>query len=175
MKFLISLSPLLICVLLLSCKEKKEQKLLGKWQEVALINPTLDKTIHDQQIFADTVGSTTTAEQNKALYGTDNIDIMRAGLKANLDSFRRAQHFTINATRLDFRDNGMFYINSDEGFDSSNWYFDDDGALIIDEGKLKGTGKKMRVEVLELSDTLLKLEFNEKFLSSTAVFKPIKK
>ena len=175
MKFLISLSPVLICLLFLSCKDKKEQKLSGKWQEVAVINPQLDKAIHDQQIFADTVGSATTAEQNKALYGTDNIDTMRAALNKNLDSFRRAQLMAIKATRFDFRDNGILYINSNEGIDSSNWYLEEDGALILDRAKLKGSGTKKRMEVLELSDTLLKLGFTENYINSTAIFKPIKK
>jgi hypothetical protein len=174
MKFSIFLAPLFACLLLISCKEKKEHKLTGKWQEVAVINPELDEAMHDQQIFADTVGGSTTAEQNKALYGTDNVDTMRAALKKNLDSFRLEQYKVIDATRFDFRDNGILYINSIQGIDSANWYLDDEGALILDEAKLKGNGNKIRMEVVELSDTLLKLGVMNKFANTTAVFKPSK-
>jgi hypothetical protein len=160
---------------IVSCKGSDERTLVGEWQEVAVINPQLDEAVNKQQLFADTVGSKTTAAQNKALYGTDNIEEMRKSLKTNLDSFRKAQHSAINATRFVFRADGLLYTHSLDGVDSSNWYLDDDGALILDEGKLKGTGNRIRMEIAELSDTLLKLQYNEQFLTSTAVFKPVKK
>ena len=176
MNYSLILPAALLCILgFSSCKESADRKLVGEWQEVAVLNPQLDEAVHKQQVFADTVGSSTTAEQNKALYGTDNIDTMRAELNTNLDSFRKAQFFAIKATRFDFREGGLLYIHSMDGVDSSNWYLDDDGALILDEAKLKGTGNKIRMEVAELSDTLLKLQFTEQYLTSTAVFKPVKK
>lgn len=168
------LLPVLSCIFLTSCKEKTEDKLIGKWQEVAVINPQLEATMQDQKVFADTVGSTTDSLQNMSLYGTTNIDTFRNTILANLDSFRKAQFFAIKATSFDFRRGGLIYINSDDGPDSSNWYLDEDGALILDEAKLKGTGGKIRMEILHISDTMLKLQFNEKYLTSTAVFKPVK-
>lgn len=168
------LLPVLSCIFLASCKEKTEDKLIGKWQEVAVINPQLEATMHDQKVFADTVGSTTDSLQNISLYGTTNIDTFRAMLLANLDSFRKAQFLAVQATSFDFRKDGLIYINSDDGPDSSSWYLDEDGALILDEAKLKGTGGKIRMEILHVSDTMLKLQFNEKYLTSTAVFKPVK-
>ena len=175
MKYSLIVPAILVCLTLPSCKESGGRKLIGEWQEVAVINPQLEEAIQEQQVFSDTVGSNTTAEQNKALYGTDNIDNMRASLKINLDSFRQAQYEAVKATRFDFREGGLLYIHSMDGVDSSDWYLDEDGALILDEAKLKGSGNKIRMEIAELSDTLLKLKFTEQYLTSTAVFKPVKK
>ena len=172
-----SLLPIsLFCLAALqSCKESREDQLVGEWQEVAVVNPQLEEAIIEQQVFSDTVGRTTTPEQNLALYGTADIEAMRAGLKVNLDSFRKSQFEAVQATRFDFKKGGLLYIHSMDGVDSSNWYLDDDGALIMDEAKLKGAGNKIRMEISELSDTLLKLQFTEQYLTSTAVFKPVKK
>lgn len=165
-----------LCLLsLYSCKKDKAGKLVGKWQEVAVINPDLDATFNQQKLFADTVGHSNSPEENLALYGVDNIDSFRKVLNANLDSFRMAQIRAVNATQFDFQKNGVIYFHSDEGVDSSNWYLDDDGALILDEAKLKGAGNTIRMEIIELSDTLLKLQYLEKYLNSTAVFRPVKK
>jgi hypothetical protein len=149
--------------------------LIGAWQEVKIINPDLDAAIQAQKTFADTVGHSTTPEQNLSLYGFENVDSFRKELNTNLDSFRKAQFMAVKGTKFDFLENGIIYIHSNEGVDSSNWYIDQDGALILDEAKLKGKGNRIRMEIVELSDTLLKLQYTEKFLNSTAVFKPIKK
>lgn len=165
----------LTLITLYSCKKDKAAQLVGKWQEIKVINPDLDATLQQQKTFADTVGYSTTAEQNLALYGVENIDTFKKELHTNLDSFRKEQLKAVEATQFDFQKNGIIYIKSEEGIDSCNWYLDDDGALILDEAKLKGVGTRLRMEIVELSDTLLKLQYTEKFLNSTAVFKPIKK
>jgi hypothetical protein len=67
------------------------------------------------------------------------------------------------------------YMHSTDGLDSSNWYFDEDGALILDEQKLKGTGNKIKFDVLTLNDTMLKINYTEKYLNSTAIFRPATK
>ena len=175
MRSLIVAFPAILCLCCISCKQSPEQKLLGRWQEAAIINPQLDATMHDQGVFADTVGATTDSTQNQMLYGTDNIDTFRARTKANLDSFRKEQARAIAATIFDFQKDGLVFIHSTDGIDSAKWYIDEDGALLLDEEKLKGSGGKIRMEVLEASDTLLKLRYNEKYLSSTILFKPVKK
>jgi hypothetical protein len=175
MKFSFVLFSLLSCLLLFSCKDKREEQLIGLWQEVDIINPELDAAIHKQHVFADTVGTATDSVQNQMLYGTNDIEAMRTELMANLDSFRKAQYYAIKATRFDFRRDSLMYIHSNDGVDSSKWYLDDDGALILDEARLKGAGNRIRMEILHLSDTLLKLQFTEQFLTSTAVFRPVKK
>lgn len=172
------LKYLILPILLLglfSCKKDRKSMLVRKWQEVAVINPDIDAMFSQQKIFADTVGHSTTAEENLALYGVSNIDSFRKALNANLDSFRHGQYRAVVSTVFDFHKNGVIYIHSDDGVDSSSWYLDDDGALILDEAKLKGVGTTLRMDIVELSDTSLKLQYMEKFLNSTAVFKPAEK
>jgi len=175
MKIIHRLLPMLILLAVVSCKEQKGSKLIGLWQETAVINPQLDGAVEEQKLFADTVGNSTDSLQNISLYGTDNIENMRAALRANLDSFRMAQIESMNATRMEFREDSMMYIHTIDGVDSSKWYIDEDGGLILDEAAMKGAGNKIRMDILHLSDTMLKLQFTEKFLSSTSVFKPVKK
>ena len=175
MKHTIALILIPLSLMALSCSKTREEELIGLWQETAVINPQLDQTIRDQAAFSDSVGRSTDADANLALYGTSDIDSFRIELKNNLDAYRKAQSEAVNATKFDFRKGGIMYIHSGDGLDSSNWYLDEDGALVLDEAKLKGTGSKISMQILDLSDTSLKLQYTEKFLSSTAVFKPVKK
>ena len=59
--------------------------------------------------------------------------------------------------------------------DSTKWYFDDEGALILDEMKMKGAGSKLKMDVIQLEDNILKLRFTEDGLTSTVTFEPQKK
>jgi hypothetical protein len=131
--------------------------------------------IYKQSLFIDTVGSYTDSAENVRAYGTNNIDTMKASLRANLDSFRREQQKTVEATWFDFRKGGLMYMHTPDGLDSSKWYFEEDGALILDEEKLKGNGNKIRLEVLALNDTMLKINYKEQYLNSTAIFRPASK
>jgi hypothetical protein len=163
-----------ICCALLAGSCKKDapaDKIIGEWQEERVINPQLDEMIAKQSLFIDTVGSYTDSAANVALYGTNNIDTMKAELSANLDSFRKEQQHVVDETWFDFRKSGLVYMHSTDGLDSSNWYFDEDGALILDEQKLKGAGGKIKFDVLALNDTILKINYTEKYLNSTAIFR----
>ena len=158
-----------------SCKEERSEQLIGLWQEVAVINPEIDNAIRSQEAFADTVGKSTDAKQNLSLYGTDDIEAMRVALRSNLDSFRQSQARSMSATRMEFRKDSMMYIHTMDGKDSSKWYLDEDGALIMDVAALKGGDNKIRMEVLHVSDTSLKLKYTENLISTTSVFKPAKR
>ena len=172
MKFNPTVLSLCCVVLMVSCKkDSPSDKIMGEWQEVQVINPQLDEMIHKQSLFIDTVGSYTDSAENVRAYGTNNIDTMKANLRANLDSFRKEQKAVMEATWFDFRKDGLMYMHSTDGLDSSKWYFDEDGALILDEEKLKGGGNKIKLDVVTLNDTMLKINYVEKYLNSTAIFR----
>jgi hypothetical protein len=175
MKSITLISSALLLLLSASCKESKEDQIIGLWQEVAVINPEIDHAIRAQEAFADTVGKSTDVKQNLSLYGTDDIEAMRAALRANLDSFRQSQARSMSATQMEFRKDSMMYIHTMDGKDSSKWYLDEDGALIMDVAALKGGDNKIRMEVVHLSDTSLKLKYTENLISTTSEFKPVKK
>lgn len=174
MKLSLVAVPALLFLCCLSCKPDNASKLVGEWQEVRVVNPQLDATLFAQTTFADTVGVSTDSIQNFQLYGTTNIDTFKKEARANLDSFRKNQYYAVRATIFDFQKGGKMYLHSLDGVDTAKWFIDDDGALILDQ-EHKTVGSKIRMEIVEVSDTLLQLKYKEQYLESTAVFKPIKK
>jgi hypothetical protein len=166
---------ILILLLFASCKPKREDLIARKWQGTAISNPQMEEVISSQQAFIDTVGSHTGAAEDLREYGVSNMDSFKQLLQMNLDSFRAMQQRLVASKQFDFQRNGIVYIHTEDRLDSANWAFEEDGILLLDEQKLKGTGGQLRIEVVTLNDTLLKLKFRENNATSTAVFKPLKK
>lgn len=166
---------LLIIVVAASCKPKREDLLSREWQEISEENPQMETVMASQQQFIDTVGKHTSAEFNLQNYGVANVDSFRHILQANMDSFRIQQKRNIAGTRFDFRKNGTVYIHTLAGVDSSAWKFEEDGNLLLDGQKINGAGSELRMEVLHLSDTALRLRFKEDHSTNTANFVPVKK
>lgn len=162
-------------LLIVSCKDSKKDLISRKWQAVKLENPEMEQMIRDQEVFLDTFGRNADENVNKANYGVTNIDSMRESLKMELNDFKAMQEHAVTNTWFDFRKNGVAIMDFSGQVDSTNWYFDDDGSLILDEMKLKGTGNKIVMQVVELKDDLLKLKFTEDKMTSTVTFKPATK
>ena len=160
---------------LASCKPDKKDLIIGLWQEVKIVNPQMDNALEEQRLFLDTVGRNTDSAANLSLYGVSNIDSFKQGIRTNIDSFKKAEGKAVSETWFDFHTSGLVYLHSEEGLDSANWYFDDDGALMLDEEKLKGNGSRIRMTVEALNDTAMQLHYSEQYLSSTAHFRRVKR
>jgi hypothetical protein len=161
-------------ILVASCKPSRESQIIGLWQEVGVSNPQMDEAMEQQRHFLDTVGLHTDSATNMASYGYANMDTLKKIIRTNMDSLKRAESKTIAETWFDFHPGGIVYLHSEEGLDSANWYFEDN-ALMLDEQKLKGGGAKLRMEVEQLNDTALQLHYIEKYLSSIARFRRVKR
>jgi hypothetical protein len=157
-----------------SCKESKEDLIARKWQAISLESPMLDKQIAEERRFIDTVGTNTDAATNERLYGVRNMDSMRQWMHAQMDSFVYTQQQTIQNTWLDFNKNGTVAANFGTEPDTVSWYFNEEGALMLDEMKHTGSGSKIKMDVVKLEKELLQLRFEENGYSSTATFKPVK-
>ncbi|MBS1616567.1 MAG: hypothetical protein JST06_10675 [Bacteroidetes bacterium] len=164
----------LALLLITSCQPSQKKRIIGLWQETSVKNPEMDSAYDQQRMFLDTVGSQTDSLANFRLYGTNNIDTFKKYQRANLDAFKEAQEKAISETWFDFHPDSMVYLHSLDGLDSAKWYFEDQ-ALILDEQKLKGGGSRIRMEVLNLNDTLLTLHFREKYLNSITSFRRVKR
>lgn len=173
MKRILLAVPLLLFIA--SCEKKKEDKIAKKWQAVDLESPQMDQMIADQKHFLDTFGKNTTPQQNDSMYGTRNIDSMRASLSQQLDDFIGMQEHSVKNTWFQFRKDGIALMNFSGQTDSTKWYFDENGTLILDEQKLKGSGNKIKMDVVKLEDTVLKLRFTEDQMTSTVTFRPAEK
>jgi hypothetical protein len=170
MKKLLYLLPLILVAT--ACKEKKEDMMAKKWQAVKLSNPQMDQMIKDQEVFLDTFGRTGDATTNLATYGISNVDSMRESLQMQLNDFKAMQDHSVKNTWFNFRKDGVAIMNFSGQLDSTNWYFDDENKLILDEMKLKGAGNKIIMEVVELKETMLTLKFTEDGMTSVVTFAP---
>jgi hypothetical protein len=166
------LLPVLI-ISVTGCESKKD-KLSRKWQAVRISNPEMEKMIAEQEIFIDTFGKNTDAQMNQTLYGVTNIDSFRESLKTQVNDFKAMQEHSLKTTWFDFKKNGVVVMNFSGQVDSTKWYFDDKDELMLDEMQMKGVGEKIRMVIQELTDTSLKLQFNEDGISSTITFHPVK-
>ena len=161
---------LLIATTLFSCKRSKQEMLIGTWQATLLINPQMDTMMMDGQTYIDTLGKSTNAADNLKLYGITNVDSMRHILQQQLDSIKDLQQQAVGNTQFKFRKDGVAVLTFSGNVDSTKWYFDDDGSLMLDEMKEKGAGDKIKMEILDLNDSILKLKFVENGSNSTVIF-----
>jgi len=154
-----------------SCKPSKEKMILGKWQAINMESPKLDQQIADTKNYIDTIGKSTTPAQNLELYGVSNMDSMRLLMQQQLDMTLAEQKRMIDETWIEFMKKGIVATNFGAPQpDTINWYFDDDGALMLDEMKMKGTGSKIKMDIIKLEKDTLKLSFSENGFESTATF-----
>jgi len=157
---------------LFACKRDKQAMLVRKWRAVSFENPQMDEFFKEGQQYIDTVGKSADAHTNEQLYGTSNMDSVRHILQNRLDSIKAMQQQNVLNTWFDFRKNGLAILNFSGSIDSTKWYFDDDGNLMLDEMKLKGSGDKIKMNIIELNDTLLRLKFVENQAMGTVTFHP---
>ena len=156
------------------CKDSREQMLTRKWQEVSIENEQMEQVIRDQKALTDTMGKGSSPEANEILYGTRNVDSLRASLDAEIEAYHTFQQTIINQTWFHFRDDSVLVVHSDEGLDSAKWYFEDDKTIVMDEMAMKGAGTKIRMQVMALSDTNLTLRFSQDQSASVINFRPAK-
>lgn len=161
-------------VALYSCKQKPEDIITRKWHAVDLSSPQMEQMIAEQQQFLDTFGKNSDAASNKLAYGVEDVDSMRRSLQLQLNDFKAMQDHAVKNTWFDIRKNGIAVMNFSGQVDSTNWYFDDEKNLVLDEMKLKGTGTKLIMEVVALADTAMKLRFTEDGVTSMVTFHPEK-
>lgn len=168
------ISYLLLLVVFASCQQSKETMLAKKWNAVSVDDPKQDEMLKEQEIFIDTFGKNNDAATNLKEYGFSNVDSARESLRAEYVDYKKMQEHAIENTWFDFNKNGIVIMNFSGQKDSANWYFDKENKLILDEPKLKGKGNIIKMEVITIADTLLKLKFAENGGTSTVSFKPAK-
>jgi len=164
---------LLLSGILFSCKHDKKEMLVKTWHGVKLENPQMDSFFTESQMYLDTVGKGHDDASNMALYGVTNMDSLRHVMQQQLDSAKEMQMSAVKNTIFNFRKDSVVILTFSGNVDSSKWYFDTDGSLVLDELSPKQPGgDKVKMEVLALSDTVLKLKFAENGSSSTVTFHP---
>ncbi len=162
----------LLALLVYGCKGNKRNMLIGTWHAVKLENPEMDSFFKNSQGYIDTVGKNNNAATNIALYGVANMDSMRKFLQQQYDSTKAMQMDAVAHTTFKFRKDSVVELFFNGSIDSSKWYLDKDGALILNELNAQSAEDKARMEIVELSGDVLKLRFRENTSSSVVTFHP---
>jgi hypothetical protein len=167
------LSGLLMVGLLSACTtQDKKSMLTGKWQAISLENTQLDSLMAEQTRFLDTFGKNTTPEENLAIYGFANVDSVREVSKKEMTEYLAMQDHAVKNTWFEFRKDGSVIMNFSGQVDSTKWQINDEGKLVLDEPARQDELGKISMDILSLTDTMLKLQMTEQGMSSTVIFKP---
>ncbi len=161
------------CALLFaSCEtQDKESELVGTWQAVALDAPDVDKAMQDQMNFLDTMGSSTTPEQNMEIYGIADVSSVRDSLKHVLEEYKLVQKDAIEHTAFEFKTDSIFVRTLNGHTDTGKWYINKAGKLVIVD--VKEEMKNLKMDMLSLTDTSMRLQMQEDGVSSTVIFSRI--
>lgn len=167
---------LIACITIMlatGCNTKdKSVMIVGKWQAVKLENPELDSVMAEQKAFLDTFGTSTTDEQNLLIYGFTNVDSARTAVKQEMDEYKAMQDHAVHNTVFEFKQNGWVIRDFTGQVDSTKWRIDDEGMLVLEEVETEDKPQKINMEILSVSDSVLKLRLSEQGMSSTVIFKP---
>jgi hypothetical protein len=166
------LYTLLVVLIFFSCKREKPGTLIGAWRAVKLENPEMDSFFMKSQMFIDTMGNTHDDELNMRLYGITNMDSMRVIMQQQYDSARAIQREGVTNTVFTFRADSVAVLAFNGVVDSGRWFFLDEHTMVIDPFHKTDQNEKVEMEVLALSDTLLKLKMMDEDTYSTVTFKP---
>jgi hypothetical protein len=152
--------------------ENNMEMLVGKWNAVQMSNPEMDSFFKNSQVYIDTVGKHNDAAANLQLYGVANMDSMRVILQKQYDSAKLMQANAVTNTSFYFGDDGVAILSFHGNIDSSSWYIDSVGNLVLDDLNEAGKGQKLNLEIVTISDTVLKLRFQENNSFSVVTFHP---
>lgn len=167
------LSGFVVLSLLTACStQDKKTMITGKWQAVSLENAQLDSLMAEQNRFLDTFGKGTTDAQNMEMYGFTNVDSARVLLKNEMSEYMAMQDHAVKNTWFEFRKDGLVIMNFSGQMDTTKWQINDEGKLVLEEPAGEDEMGNMSMDILSLSDTVLKLQMTEQGMSSTVIFKP---
>jgi hypothetical protein len=161
----------LFALIFFSCKRSRQETLIGSWHAVKLENPEMDSFFVKSQAFIDTMGKNGDAATNLQVYGVTNMDSLRQAMQHQFDSAKVMQQSSVLNTQFKFRKDSVAILAFNGNVDSAKWHIE--GNILVMEDMNKETeGQKLHMEILALTDTVMKLKFEENGASSTVTFNP---
>ena len=151
-----------LSMLFYSCKDEKQQKLVGKWQSEKIENRNKDEFFTSSRIFIDTMGKGNTDDANVILYGVVNVDSLRGILKAQFDSAFAVQQAIDTQSIFTFNEDGTMVLIFPGREETGKWTIDKSGKLILDETNEMGQTERVNVELTSVDDIRLVLTFVRK-------------
>lgn len=147
---------LLAIVTLTACNNSVENQttklLTKKWK--ATYSSEIDSNEHLIK-FLDTVGNSTTPEQNEQIYGVRDLDSFKM-INLSIIQDRLAMHkHSLDNTWLQFYKDGMVVRNFSGLIDTTVWSVDTSGKLTF--GDPNAGGEIYDMDIVQLEDSVLKL------------------
>jgi hypothetical protein len=164
---------LLIPLVLFSCKQNRRAMLTKTWHATNLESKEMDSILTQGQKFIDTVGKNTDSVTNVATYGTANMDSLKHELQLQLDSVKMMQAESVTSTVFQFRKDSVAVLAFQGRTDSMKWQIEVDTITLSPLNGI-GTLEEVRMEIISLADTSMKLKFRENGASSIVTFHPEK-
>ncbi len=93
-------------------------------------------------------------------------------MQSQYDSAVTMQLEAVTNTVFDFRADSIAILSFAGSVDSGKWYFEKEGILVLEEMSGDNAGEKVTMEIVSISDTALKLKFEENDAISTVTFHP---
>lgn len=143
-----------------------------KWQAQSIEDRLFDQLMKEQAAFLDTLGTHTTAAENMELYMTNNVDSLHDILLLNMKEAGNKQKEKVAQLWYHFMSDSILVMHTRKGTDTAKWYFDTENILLIEANELAGMGNPFRLEILTLTDTLLRLQSASGNNSITTTFVP---
>jgi len=165
---------LVISLALFSCKSKHDM-LVGNWHAVKLENPEMDSFFINSQNYIDTIGRKNDESTNVRLYGVTNMDSLRKVLQTQYDTARAMQQNAVTNTVFRFRKDSLAVLIFNGMVDSAKWHMDKDDKLVLEDLHDQNAAEKINMEILKLTDVVLKLRFKEDSNFSVVTFRRVGK
>lgn len=168
---------IILCALtLFSFKADKKKMIIGKWRAAKMENSAMDSFFAMSEMYIDTIGKNNDAETNLQLYGTTNVDSLRMLMKSQLDSTFAQQKLALESTVFSFRKDGIAILSFGDNIDSCKWTMSEAGKITLqDLNNANKEDNNIIMNVLSLSEAMLKLELKEESTRSVITFYPERK
>lgn len=162
---------LLASVLLITSCKSKRQMLVGSWHAVKLENPEMDNFFVNSQNYIDTIGKKNSDSLNMQIYGVTNMDSLRRVLQAQFDTAKAMQSGAVSNTIFRFRDDSIAILTFNGAVDTAKWYMDKQDKLVLDDLHPENKEARVNMEILKITDVVMKLRFREDSSFSTVTFR----
>ena len=149
--------------------------LVGTWRGTKLENTNIDSFFIKSQHVIDTLGKYNDPDKNYELYGTSNMDSVRRTLQIQHDSALFIQNQRVTKTVFSFTHDKYAYITFDDHTttDTAHWTFDDEGSLLLEDISAGGSRAVKRMQILQLTDSVMRLQIWANDDSSKITFQKV--
>ena len=160
-------------ILFAACSPGVRERLIGSWRADSVQKASMDSFFQKSQRYIDTVGKNNDPETNMRLYGVTNMDSVRRLLQQQFDSAKALQINAVTNTVFKFRKDSVAVLSFNGNLDSSKWSVENNNTILMqDMNGGKAEGDRVKMDILVLTDKMLKVKLVEDTEVSIVTFHP---